>query len=126
MKKITISLVAVVAAMLLPVSSFAASATFDDGTTWNCDQYFAPEPVRYWTNYTFSDNFINYDTSRNVYLNTFQIQYKGAQYLSAGSDFAWTQAIRNANFTVSPGQTISTLTTGPNWAIVKHPTTRAT
>ncbi len=60
--------------------TFAQNVTFDDGTVWNCDQNYAPTPVRYWKLYSFYDTWNN-GTSTNTYLNEHYIQYKNASYL---------------------------------------------
>ena len=124
MKKYLLPIVLLALGYMSATSAFAESVTFDNGTTWSCDQSFAPAPVRYWYNYTFHDSWNN-PTSQNTYLNTFEIQYKNANYLSADGVFAWTDVLRTANFTVAPASSIVALTTNPNWGVTRKPSTRA-
>jgi hypothetical protein len=114
MKKILFLITLSIMTVSSMASVYAESVTFDNGANWSCDQYFAPVPLRYWYNYTFHDTFNN-PTGQNTYLNTFEIQYKNANYLAADGVFSWTQDIRNAGFTVAPGSSIRALTTNPNW-----------
>lgn len=113
------------------MDAFAQNVTFDDGTTWNCDQNFTPTAVRYWKLYFFNDTWNN-DTNANTYLNEYFVQYKNASYLGHGQAypngrlFDWTKTLRNASYTVAPHSNMSILSTQfEDWGIVQKPTTRS-
>lgn len=114
MKKFLLSIALIVLGCLSAIQVHAQSVTFDDSTTWTCDQYFAPAPVRYRYTHTFYDDFNN-PTPMNLYLTTFAVQYKNASYLSADGVFAWTDTLRAAGFTSSPGTSVRAITTNSNW-----------
>jgi len=75
MKKLFITL----ALLLVPFLVDARNVTFDDGTTWYCDQYFDSVPLRYGYQYRFYDVWNN-PSSRIVYMNSRQVRYKDNSY----------------------------------------------
>lgn len=71
-----------VSMMYMSTTYAAETVTFDDGTTWTCDQSFAPKTLRYGYYYGFFDTFTNQNASTyNNYINTYNVQYKNANYL---------------------------------------------
>ncbi len=79
MIKIIFSMVMVVF-FTMSTNVSAQNVSFDDGTTWNCDQNFAPTPVRYNKLYSFFDTWHN-NSSTNTYINNFYIKYQHASFL---------------------------------------------
>ena len=130
MNRIYLSLLALVVPAITAISSTSAAetVTFDDGTKWQCDQYFSPVKLRYNYYYGFYDMYRNTNTSRYTnYLNTFSVQYKNADYLLAGGKFDFTPELRAKNFAVAPGEEIKALATqSDNWKVNKHPAVRST
>lgn len=114
MKKFLLQIALFVLVCISANQVHAQSITFDDGTSWTCDQYFAPAPVRYMYTHTFYDDFNN-PTDSNLYLTTFAVQYKNASYLSADGFFDWTDVLRSNLFTSSPGTSVRAITTNSNW-----------
>lgn len=106
----------------------ADTVTFDDNTTWTCDQSFAPKLLRFGYYYGFFDNFTNNNSSTyNNYINTYAVQYKNANYLGVGGAFAFTPELKALNYIVAPQQTLKVLaTTDNNWRVLRHPATRST
>jgi hypothetical protein len=130
MKKLLIFL-ALLSSFLHLQATFAQNVSFDDGTTWNCDQNFAPTPVRYRKLYSFYDTWNN-GTSTNTYLNDYFVQYQNALFLGRGAAFPdgslfdWTQEVRNAFYTVAPNSSMRVLSTlREDWGIAQKPATRS-
>lgn len=112
-------------------ATFAQNVSFDDGTTWNCDQNFAPTPVRYRKLYSFYDTWNN-GTNTNTYLNDYFVQYQNASFLGRGAAFPdgslfdWTQEVRNAFYTIAPNSSMRVLSTlREDWGIAQKPATRS-
>ncbi len=104
--------------------------TFDDGTTWNCDQNFDPIPLRYYYQYGFGDVWNN-PASVPAYMNTFSVRYKDSSYLrvgqtwSDGTNFDWTAQLRQNNFAIPAGSSMEIISTFANdWAVLNHPAVR--
>lgn len=104
--------------------------TFDDGTTWNCDQNFDPVPLRYYYQYGFGDVWNN-PASVPAYMNTFSVRYKDSSYLrvgqtwSDGTNFDWTAQLRQNNFAIPAGSSMEIISTFANdWAVLNHPAVR--
>ena len=72
--------------LIAPSFVHAQNMTFDDGTTWNCDENFAPVPLRYGYQYQFYDTFNN-PTSNATYMNTYEVRYKDSTYMRAGQNW---------------------------------------
>jgi hypothetical protein len=106
--------------------------TFDDGTTWNCDQNFAPVALRYQYQYGFNDTWNN-PNNVPAYMNTYSVQYKNISYLSRGAlwpnarSVYWTNAVTGNGYAVPPNSSTVVLSTYANdWAILSHPAVRTT
>lgn len=129
MKKIFFLLVLILSS---PSLISAQNMTFDDGTTWNCDQNFAPVPLRYQYQYEFYDVWNN-PSNIPVYMNTRSIQYKNAGYLNMGqmwpngSPVYWTNELVNNGYSVPANSSMKVLSTfADDWAILSHPLVRTT
>lgn len=130
MKKFTTLLISIIALSfsLQTPGGYAAPVTFDDGTTWNCDQHFSPVVLRYGYYQGFFDTFHNNNASIYTnYINTFDVQYQNASYLGAGGAFDFTPELVNQGYAIGPNQSLRILsTTDNNWRVVRHPATRST
>lgn len=71
---------------ILPSFGYAQNMTFDDGATWNCDQNYAPVPLRYNYQYRFYDTWNN-PASVPAYMNTYEVKYKDSTYMRAGQSW---------------------------------------
>jgi hypothetical protein len=104
--------------------------TFDDGTTWNCDQNFDPIPLRYYYQYRFFDALTN-PASVPLYVNTFGVRYKDSSYVRMGQNWPdgtsvnFTSQLIANNFAVPANSSMEVLSTFTNdWAVVNHPAVR--
>ncbi len=116
--------------LILPSLSFAQNMTFDDGTTWNCDQNFDPVPLRYHYQFRFFDTWNN-PANVPVYMNDYAVRYKDSSYLRTGQSWPngksvyWTNQLKNNNYAVPANSSMEVISTFTNdWAILNHPETR--
>lgn len=116
--------------LIFPSIGLAQNMTFDDGTTWNCDQNFSPVPLRYNYQYRFYDTWNN-NSNRTVYMNTYAVRYKNSSYMRMGQNWPngksvyWTNALVNGGYRVPAYSNMQILSTYTNdWAILNHPATR--
>lgn len=129
MKKI--NLILSLLTFLVPSVGYMQNVTFDDGTTWNCDQNFSPVALRYQYQYRFFDTWNN-PANVPAYMNTYGVRYKNSTYLSVGQTWPngkgnvyWTDALRANGYAVPAHSSAEILSTYTNdWAILNHPTTR--
>lgn len=106
----------------------AQTVTLDSGETLSCNRVFTPNVVRYGYYMGFFNNFKNTNTSTFTYfLNTFDVQYKNANYLASGGEFDFTPELKAQKHAVAPNQSIRAIATGDNnWRVVRHPAQRST
>ena len=118
-------------ATLLTINFF----TFTSAFAAVCDQSFNGWLLRYDKTYEFYDVWNNNGTQPD-YMNNCWIGYTQGgswdewttanwSYLDKGSDFAWTQTLRNRNFTVAWNSSLEIINSGnTKWRIQKKPSTR--
>ena len=104
--------------------------TFDDGTTWNCDQNFAPVALRYQYQYRFFDTWNNL-ANVPAYMNEYQVRYKDSSYVRVGQTWPsgktvdWTNQLVQNNYAVPAYSSMEVLSTFTNdWAVLNHPVVR--
>ena len=104
--------------------------TFDDGTTWNCDQNFAPVALRYQYQYRFFDTWNNL-ANVPAYMNEYQVRYKDSSYVRVGQTWPsgktvdWTNQLVQNNYAVPAYSSMEVLSTFTNdWAVLNHPAVR--
>ena len=116
MKKLLYALLCVVGMTVL----------FSTSTQAACDQTFYGT-LRQGKQSTFYDEFIN-NRSSNVYLRNYDVSYT-EQYdynrSSSFPSFAWTDAIKSANYTVKPGQTTQFVRATSAYPVYDVPATRS-
>ncbi len=72
--------------LAIPSFGYTQNMTFDDGTTWNCDQNFTPVAIRYQYQYRFYDTWNNPATVP-AFMNKYAVRYKDSKYIRPGQ--AW-------------------------------------